>query len=199
MEFSLHGGDGVTLKRRLIMKLKRFLALALLVASLNAFGEEVIVTPVKIPQALLERHSAACPAFASERGKFMTRTVETLPGSESSKSPNTLYVLGCELYAYNSRERAYIVDSYGDIRNVALAEVSADGAITASIDLMGAGFDPDTLTLGTFQKGRGIGDCGSAAIYKYDSLSEKFVLLEARIKEACDGDFESEWPVVYSK
>lgn len=199
MEFILQQALNPNLNRRLIMKLKRSFTLTLLATALSAFSLEASLTEGKIPQALLDRHSAVCPEFASERGKFMTRQVETLPTSEYSPYPNTLYVLGCELYAYNSLERAYLVNFYGEITNVAIAEVSADRSISASIDLMGAGYDPASLTLGTFQKGRGVGDCGSSATYQYDLRSEKFILLEARIKEVCDGDIEAQWPVVYSK
>jgi hypothetical protein len=82
---------------------------------------------------------------------------------------------------------------------VAVAEVVTDRSITATSDLMGTAFDQASLMLSTFSKGRGIGDCGTSAVYKYDANSEKFVLLEARLKEQCDGDSESDWPVVYSK
>lgn len=178
------------------MKVHSLVALALTVITLNAFGAE---SQVVIPKAVLDRHAAACPEFSSERGEYMTKEAYVLPGSEYSPASTTLYVIGCDLYAYNSMEKAYIVNSYGDITNVAIAEVGADKSISATTDLMGAGFDPISLTLGTFQKGRGVGDCGSTATYKYESSLEKFVLIEARSKAECDGDIEAEWPVVYSK
>jgi hypothetical protein len=63
---------------------------------------------------------------------------------------------------------------------------------------MGGGFDPETNLLGTFQKGRGVGDCGSAAEYKYNPENQNFVLIEARLKDTCDGE-DSDWPIVYKK
>lgn len=159
----------------------------------------VLANAVEVPASVLERHELACPEFSSpDRGSYMTRESYTLPKSEYSNKSSTLYLLGCDMYAYNSMEKAYIVDFFGQVTNVAVVEVSKDGAFTATTELMGAGFDLETLTLGTFQKGRGMGDCGSSAIYKFDISSERFTLIEARLKEACDGE-ESQWPVVYKK
>lgn len=177
------------------MKMKSLIALALATVSLSVFANEA---KIEIPADVLARHQVACPTFGTAEGEYLTAEKYTLPGSEYSKAPRTLYVLGCELYAYNSREKAYIVTPYETL-DVSVAEVSGDGSITATNDLMGAGFNPEDLTLGTFQKGRGIGDCGSSTTYKYSPESEKFVLIEARVKDSCDGEFESEWPVVYKK
>ncbi len=172
------------------MKMKSLMALALTMTAFSAFAA------IEIPKDVLDRHTTACPEFAEN--EYLQREAYTLPGSEYSKASRTLYVLGCEMYAYNSLEKAYIVSPYETV-NVSVADVSFDGSITATSDLMGAGFDPETLTLGTFQKGRGIGDCGSASTYKYDARLEKFVLIEARVKEECNGDVESDWPLVYKK
>ncbi|MBY0413610.1 MAG: DUF1176 domain-containing protein [Bdellovibrionales bacterium] len=175
------------------MKTKLFLALALsLTATLSSASE------ISIPKDLLERHSKACPEFTSaDRGEYMTKESYKLPKSEYG-SEKTLFVLGCEMYAYNSREAVYLVDSYGEISSVAVAEVDSNGSITATTDLMGTYFDLETLTLSTYQKGRGMGDCGSSATYKYDKYSSRFILTEARLKDSCDGG-EDEWPIVYKK
>ena len=179
------------------MKLRLILSALLSLAAFSAFGADQ--STIQIPKAVLDRHNASCPDFSSEQGQYLMKEVYTLPAGEYSKTPKSLYILGCELYAYNSRELAYIVDSYGDITNVAVSEVATDRSITATSDLMGTAFDQAGLMLSTYSKGRGVGDCGSSAAYKYDANSEKFVLLEARLKEQCDGDVESDWPVVYSK
>lgn len=177
------------------MKLFSIMALAATsIITCATFGADVV-----IPEEVKVRHVANCPEFEGEAGEFLTKQVFKLPGSEFSPAPRTLFILGCELYAYNSLERAYIVTPYGEIKDVAVAEVSHDGAITATSWLMGAGFDEATLTLGTFQKGRGMGDCGSSAEYKYDASAENFILEEARSKNECDGEFEEEWPVVYKR
>lgn len=172
------------------MKMKSLMALALTMTAFSAFAG------IEIPKDILERHTAACPEFASN--EYLQREAYQLPGTEYAPKGATLYVLGCEMYAYNSLEKAYIATSYETI-NVAIPEVLADGSIVATTDLMGAGYDAGTQTLGTFQKGRGIGDCGSSALYKYSAENTRFVLVEARYKDSCDGEVESEWPIVYKK
>ncbi|QDK42112.1 hypothetical protein DOM21_11765 [Bacteriovorax stolpii] len=174
------------------MKMKSLFALALTLSAVTAFAGEIT-----IPKEVLDRHTNACPEFASN--EYLQREAYQLPGSEYSPKGATLYVLGCEMYAYNSLEKAYIVSPWGEVTNVAVAEVAADGSIMATSDLMGAGYDAETKTLGTFQKGRGMGDCGSSATYQYSPENQRFVLIEARVKDSCDGEFESEWPVVYKK
>ena len=171
------------------------LGILLLSLSFAAFAE---TAPV-IPQKLLEHHLAMCPDFGSDYGKYFSREKFTLPKAEHSASIKTLYVLGCEMYAYNSREKAYIIDEQGVVTDVYVAEIDYQGTLTATSDLMGSGYDDATKTLGTFQLGRGIGDCGAASLYLYSPEDEKFILKEARIKNNCDGDAESEWPVVYPK
>lgn len=155
--------------------------------------------PPVIPAKLVAHHTAICPEFSTEYGKYYMRGEYSLPKSKYTKSPKTLYILGCEMYAYNSLEKAYILDAYGAITEVYVAAIDHTRSITATSDLMGAGYDEETYTLGTFQKGRGIGDCGSATTYVYNPEEEKFILMEARLKMNCDGDIEAEWPVIYSK
>lgn len=174
------------------MKTKFVFALMLTISALSAFAADIT-----IPKEVLDRHTAACPEFATT--EWMQREVYKLPGTEYAPAGKTLYVLGCEMYAYNSLEKAYIVSPSGEVTDVIVADVSADGSIMATADLMGAGYESETQTLGTFQKGRGIGDCGSSATYKYDPRNEKFVLLEARVKDSCDGEIETDWPIVYKK
>ncbi|MGZ3788277.1 MAG: DUF1176 domain-containing protein, partial [Bacteriovorax sp.] len=127
------------------------------------------------------------------------REIHALPKLQDSSSTKKLYILGCEMYAYNTMEKAYILDANNDITDVYVADIDKDLAITATSSLMGTYYDEASKTLGTFQKGRGIGDCGAASSYLYSPTYEKFILMEARIKDHCDGDVEGEWPVVYSK
>ncbi len=169
--------------------------LMFLLLTFSAFAEE---KPPVLPEHLVAHHTAVCPDFGSSDGKWFLRAVYTLPQSPYSKQINTLYVLGCEMYAYNSQERAYIVDPGGAITDVWVAEIDFKGNFTATNSLMGADYDPASQSLYTFQKGRGIGDCGSASTYAYSAEEEKFILKEARVKDHCDGDIEADWPVVYS-
>ena len=79
-----------------------------------------------------------------------------------------------------------------------MALVSPKGEITSTLALMGSSFDMKTKILTTYSKSRGIGDCGASATYKLDKSSLQFVLLEARVKEKCDGN-TNPWPVTYKK
>jgi len=177
------------------MKSSIFLTFILAFFSVGAFAAEV-----QLPKALLDRHVQACPKFQGEQGSYLTSEVFELPmrSDSSAPAPNKLFVLGCEMYAYNSMAKAYIVDSYGEITDVAVTEVEADGNFTATTSLMGAGYDSAGQELGTFVKGRGIGDCGMTATYKYNIESGRFVLVEQRLKMECDGS-DSDWPVVFPK
>jgi hypothetical protein len=163
--------------------------------SLSTFS----VFAVDLPKSVKDLHSISCPDYFTKEaaGDWVQSDEYKLPGSVYSKEGATLYVLGCEMYAYNSLVKAYIVDAY-ETKIVSVAEVMTDGSITATNNLMGGGFDPETNLLGTFQKGRGVGDCGSAAEYKYNPENQNFVLIEARLKDTCDGE-DSDWPIVYKK
>lgn len=187
------------------MKMKTIIAIA---ATLSAFSavalaevptQTTVVEPVVVvPQSVLDIHNKACPEYAErEASGWVQKDAYKLPKSEYAKNAPTLYVLSCEMYAYNSLEKAYIVDDY-ETKQVSVAEVATDGSIFATNDLMGAGFDAATNTLGTFVKGRGIGDCGATATYGYSAYEQKFYLMEARVKDSCDGE-QTDWPVVYKK
>ncbi len=182
------------------MKMKTILALALTLSATTLFASEVPAEKeVVLPQSVLDLHTKACPSFVErETTDFKAyREEHQLPKSEYASVGATLYVVNCEMFAYNSLEKAYIVDAY-ETKMVSVAEVAVDGSIYATSDLMGAGFDPATNTLYTFSKGRGIGDCGSSASYLFSPYETKFALQEVRIKDTCDGE-DTEWPVVFKK
>ena len=176
-----------------------FLGVFTVAASSQVAFSKVIEDVKTIPAEILNLHIAQCPEFQGERAEMLTSEVFELPKSEYSSTTNELYVMGCDLYAYNSMGKAYIFNAtYKSVTPVSVADVTGDGSIFATSDLMGVGYEPETLTLSTWQKGRGIGDCGSAISYTYDSRFEKFMLTEARVKDQCDGE-ETDWPIVYKK
>ena len=164
-------------------------SLVMLILSLSAFSAFADASKL-LPSELIKHHHLECPEFD--------------PKDDSSVSMNTLhgtaafYILTCERYAYNSLEKGYIIDNYGHINDVSVADVLADGSFVGTSDLMGATFEEKSLTLQTFYKGRGIGDCGSSSTYVYSIKFGKFILTEARVKDTCDEEMD-EWPVVYKK
>jgi len=52
-------------------------------------------------------------------------------------------------------------------------------------------------TITNFTKFRGLGDCGSSALYKLDG--DRLVLQEFRAKYECDGEYVQDFPLVYTK
>lgn len=56
-------------------------------------------------------------------------------------------------------------------------------------------FNPRSQILTNFTKFRGLGDCGSSALYKLEG--ERMVLQEYRAKYECDGEYIKDFPIVY--
>lgn len=52
-------------------------------------------------------------------------------------------------------------------------------------------------TITNFTKFRGLGDCGSSALYKLEG--DRLVLQEFRAKYDCDGEYVQDFPIIYSK
>jgi hypothetical protein len=58
-----------------------------------------------------------------------------------------------------------------------------------------AGFDPSTMTLSSFSKGRGLGDCGTAEDWGWDGQAFRLTLL--RFMAHCFGVPSEDWPILY--
>jgi Protein of unknown function (DUF1176) len=58
-----------------------------------------------------------------------------------------------------------------------------------------ASFDQKTMTLSTFNKGRGLGDCGAAEDWVFDGQAFQLALL--RSMPHCKGITDGDWPVHY--
>jgi Protein of unknown function (DUF1176) len=58
-----------------------------------------------------------------------------------------------------------------------------------------AGFDPSTMTLSSFSKGRGLGDCGTAEDWVWDGQAFRLALL--RFMPRCFGVVSEDWPILY--
>jgi hypothetical protein len=75
---------------------------------------------------------------------------------------------------------------------VQVGDAEHDGeAITAT----NSSFDPQTMTLGTFSKGRGIGDCGTEENWVFDGKT--FRLAKLKLMSECKGVLSEDWPLVY--
>jgi hypothetical protein len=56
-------------------------------------------------------------------------------------------------------------------------------------------FNVRSQTMTNFTKFRGLGDCGSSALYKLEG--DRMVLQEYRAKYACDGKYVQDFPIIY--
>lgn len=163
-----------------------FTALFLSTLSLQAaqtFSKEV-------PETLKTLHKILCEN-PNEDAVFETEIFSLQENTE-------LYLVQCELYAYNSSANAYIVTKGFDdskfVSPVSVPALNANKTFYATTTLMGGNYDPETKTLATFSKGRGVGDCGQAGNYKW--VEGEFVLSKYFLKEKCDGR-SVDWPQIY--
>lgn len=114
-----------------------------------------------------------------------------------------LYVLPCALGgAYNQPYALYqVID--GKASEVVLPYMSEEGPTTTS-GAVNIDWDHSSRMLTAFDKGRGLGDCGVWDKWKLsdDSVGIRFVLIESRVKDECDGEGEAgpeTWPLVWPK
>ncbi len=175
------------------MKLLTLATLLTAICSLSVFSADL-----EIPKSVIDLHTKICPSFASEQAQYLTKEIYELKKSEFSPSSSKLIILGCEMYAYNTMEKGYFLDSYGDINVVAVTEVDELGEFSSTTNLMGAYFNPDTLELETSSRGRVMGDCGQSAVYKLNTETERFNLVTQALKVECDGS-EEPWPTVFPR
>ncbi|MDH6234339.1 hypothetical protein M2281_004957 [Mesorhizobium soli] len=102
--------------------------------------------------------------------------------------------------AYN-QPFAVFIDRGGEIDRLALPDMSDEGPTTVwqawNID-----WDQSAKVMTAFFKGRGLGDCGSWNKWKLRTEGDgpAFVLLEARSKGECDGEYgggPEKWPALW--
>ena len=108
-----------------------------------------------------------------------------------------LHIIPCNFGAYNLVLRLYIENrEFDEIRPLFFATYSDDNGWGGTNALINADFDAETKILTSFNRGRGLGDCGSFAKYEWNEYD--FKLLEFRYWEACDGThMPADWPVIY--
>jgi hypothetical protein len=146
---------------------------------------------IAIPPELIERHRADedCEAF------------EWLPNglditADRLDSETGIVSLPCNAGAYNFSSKFYRLDG-AEITKLDFATYSDYGSRQATDQLVNAWFDPKSGEIGMFNKGRGIADCGSSAIWR--RTGGFFRLEEFRHKDECDAEGEpGDFPLVFS-
>jgi hypothetical protein len=108
-----------------------------------------------------------------------------------------LVVVPCSSGAYNFTSALYYTDAKGlGPKAVALPQPPGATADMAPNVIINAAFDPNTMVLSEFAKGRGIGDCG--ALRNWVWTGERFALLDVSTIDVCPGALPEDWPNLYT-
>lgn len=109
-----------------------------------------------------------------------------------------LYMVPCFSGAYNFSYQLYVGRAGSDDfeRLLFVDYIDRFGWIGAD-QLVGAFFNPESLTLSSYYKGRGLGDCGTSGVWRWDEYG--FRMVEFAAKSECDGTvdpggFPQIWP-----
>lgn len=150
--------------------------------------------PAKFPAALIEKGRAQCGE--EDEGSKLEETAPlgggiflfmfTCPDNSGAYNFNYGLLTGPagNAQAAKSVDLRYPV-KIGDLR------IDPDPQTSAT----NPSFDGKTMTLSTFSKGRGIGDCGSSEDWAWDGKT--FRLLQLRMMPHCKGVTLDDWPVLY--
>jgi hypothetical protein len=151
------------------------------IASIRASG-----TPAALSPALLKQLWAQSDCAVNYDGAARPDVERHALGGGA-----TLVLVPCGAGAYNFSTIAYVVR--GGKAEVAAFDSPPGWTADSPVMLVNAGFDAKTGELGSYAKGRGIGDCGSAETYVWDGT--RFRLIEARVMGECRGSIN--WLAVW--
>lgn len=148
--------------------------------------------PTAIPKAVINEAKEQCDADDGER---KTDDIHRL------NDKLVLYVFLCESdsgaynYAYNLITAS--TDRPGEASGLPLVlppSIDKRSDIPAQ-DMTNASADPKTMTISTFSKGRGIGDCGTESIWVFDGKA--FRMTSFKMMPDCRGVPLWEWAPLY--
>lgn len=133
---------------------------------------------------------AALPRAALEDG--FKKAECTVPIEDAAAEPQsfdlgdgkTLVLVSCWRAAYQSGSIAFVRDRTGAARLLTFQDWNGK-RFAPTQSLSEADFDADKKTLGSYHKGRGIGDCGSMDEWAWTGT--EFKLAKYFYKEKCDG------------
>ncbi|GLQ52772.1 DUF1176 domain-containing protein [Devosia nitrariae] len=145
---------------------------------------------IVVPAALVEAH----------RADETCEPLEDLPNGRDSQverldDERLVAILPCGAGAYNFSSKVYVVTG-GEFKLQHFAEFADHQSWHTSDQLVNAWYDPASRELVSFNKGRGIADCGSSGTWRWRNF---FRLEEYRYKGECDATGDpGEFPVVYT-
>ncbi len=162
------------------------------VRDINAFEQ---LPAVLRPE--FEAEDSSCGFYNSNQFKSGSGFAVTLPDDVE------LFILPCtDGGAYNQPYALYQISS-GKLSEVSLPTMTEDGPSTTA-GATNIDWDQQTKILTAFDKGRGLGDCGSIDKWLLRDVPGEvsFALVESRVKDECDGEGEGgpeTWPLMWPK
>ena len=135
-------------------------------------------------------------------------------GDEADREDVTLVRIFCFAGAYNESHAYYLKREYEGLQPVGFAEPAFDVqyenddyqgkvegitivGMSASTLLVNSYFDPDSLTIDSFSKWRGLGDASSSGSWVF--RDGEFVLVQFAVDASYDGEMDPEVLVNYAK
>ena len=150
-------------------------------------GTATAVAKPIVTAALLAKAATGCDA-------------DTVKAQEDLKAwrlsaERVLVAVPCQPGAYNFQTALFFTDAKG--KPIGPADLPQPMPSPDAHNLITNGdFDPTTMELTTFAKGRGIGDCGLIATWIW--AGENFALLTASGLDSCPGALSDDWPNLYT-
>jgi hypothetical protein len=148
-----------------------------------------VSTPPKPPAGMLAKAQAQC-----DSDKKFTGAEDATPLGGG----RVMYWFHCEEAsgAYNANFALLMVEPGTQVTAVILKAPQelgiGDGSVVPNTN---PSFDAATQTLSTFDKGRGIGDCGTFSEWVWNGT--EFQLLTYKTMPACNGIPSDDWPTLY--
>lgn len=144
--------------------------------------------PTRLPafMANLQKHED-CDSLGSP---------EDFPPIKARLAPDLILWGGiCSSGAYNFSYKFFTSDQRGGNVKELSFPYAPGSEENDTVYVTNADFDPDSLTMTAFEKGRGLGDCGSILSWVWNG--EAFVLLRQDIMPDCRGVGAEYWPTLY--
>lgn len=148
----------------------------------------LVMTPppsAKPPRTISVRHATAL--IGPDNAKCDYASSKVAPAAHRLDAMHSLVLVDhpCGNGAYNYFTSAYILDETGPPRPAAY---DVNPGMADDTDLTNAAWDDKTRTISTLEKGRGLGDCGSAETYAWDG--RRFRLIKAESMGECRGSVD---------
>jgi Protein of unknown function (DUF1176) len=142
----------------------------------------------RAPNYVMERRAAECDD--AERVDVGGTNIESFDIGRG----RVLWSIPCGAGAYNMWNRYYIAPPRGMLaRAQFLRQIAIDGE--DDINMVNATLDPAKGTITTFNKARGLGDCGSSETYAWNDRD--FVLAQSSEMVPCGGIVSDFWPSTF--